>query len=163
MKIFASELSKCRKVKFIYGVFIVFSLCIIFIVFPILWFFKAPVQKTGIDFVREYVEKRMNYTPDTVEDAYFNEYQSIFPMYKTVVKDEIEFIKKNKIYQMVIVLDINNKLEDKSKYLVYIKRVKFSCIEKDKCKKLYESKMEKIYVRNVGSRKYILEEKKKNG
>jgi hypothetical protein len=101
----------------------------------------------------------MNYTPTTVEKAYFNPYQDIFPLYNQIVKDEIEFIKKNKIYQMVIVLDVNDKLEDKSKYLVYIKRIRFSCLEKDKCKKIHESKMEKIYVKNVGSRKFLIQKK----
>ena len=159
MKIFASELSKCRTIKLIYGIFLGISAFIIFVLFPILWFFKAPVPKTGVDFVREYVVQRLNFTPDTVEKAYFNPLQATFPLYKSLVKEEIDFVKKNKIYQYAIILDINHNFDDKNKYLIYVHRVRFSCIFKNKCDKLLENKLEKLYVRAVEDGKFIIEEK----
>jgi len=163
LRIFASELSKCRKMKFLYGIVIALSFFVIFIIFPLLWFFKAPIPKTTEDYIKEYVVNRLTFTPSTVEEAYFNQYQYQIPLYSKIVKKEIEFIKKNKIYQYVIIKDIMP-LSEKNKYLVYVKQVRFECSKETACRKIYESKRDdKIYVRDVGEHKFLLEERKNNG
>lgn len=149
---FASELSKCRKVKLLFGVLLGFSLFFIIVVFPLLWIFKAPIPKTDIDLVKEYVYYRLNFTPSTVKGAYFNSLQYIYPLYDETVKDEILFIKNNSIYQMFIVSEVVKEVRNPL-YKVYGTLVRFKC--KSTCEKLKEGKV-KFFVKNVEG-KFLLE------
>ena len=93
MKIFTSELSACRKKKFLYGVVIGILLFILLVVVPIAWIFHSPNPKKPQDYVYEYIMNRENYTYQTYKKAFHGEYQYIYPLYDQINKpiyDEIE-------------------------------------------------------------------------
>jgi len=93
VKIFASELSACRKKKFLYGVVIGILLFILLVVVPIAWIFHSPNPKTMQDYVYEYIMNRENYTYRTYKHAFYGEYQYIYPLYdqvNTPIYNEIE-------------------------------------------------------------------------
>ena len=154
VKIFASELSKCRKLKALFGWIAFFLGFIVFIVFPLMWFFKAPIEKTSKDFVKEYVLYRMNFTPDTARDAFYNKLQYIHPLYQDIIEDEIRFITEHNIYQYFVlekvISDYNTKI-----FRVRGNLIKFSC-SLNQCKKIYDSKVS-LFIREIKG-KYTIEE-----
>ncbi len=99
VRIFASELSNCRAKKLLYGVVISVCLFVIFIVFPIMWIFKAPIKKTTRDFVYEYIANRENYTYQDVDKAFHGQYQYMYPMYDNLNSALINYIKSQQMYQ----------------------------------------------------------------
>ncbi len=152
MRVFASEISRCRVFKAIFGWLAVFFGFIAFVVFPILWIFKAPVEKTDLDFAREYLYKRFVFDYRTVDDAYFNNLQYIFPLYKETVKDEIDFIKRNRVYQMLRVNDIR---QNNDTFTAKGRLVKFSC--KNICEKLFDEYVE-IILKEPKRFKFVVQE-----
>lgn len=156
VKIFASELSKCRKIKFLYGLLLSISAFVIFIVFPVMWILAAPVEKTDKDFVFEYVVKRLNYTPDTVYKAVFTDLQYKFPLYEETVREEIEIAKKIRLYQQFL----PQKIRKRDGYFeVRGKVVQISC--KDGCKVLLD-KEGVVKVRGIKRKRekyFVVEEK----
>jgi len=93
VKIFTSELSACRKKKFLYGVVIGILLFILLVVVPIAWIFHSPNPKTMQDYIYEYIMNRENYTYQTYRKAFYGEYQYIYPLYDQInspIYNEIE-------------------------------------------------------------------------
>ena len=118
VKIFASELSACRVKKLIYGIIIGITLFVIFIVFPIMWIFHAPIPKTTKDFVYDYITRRETYTYQTVNDAFHNPYQYIYPLYDKINAPLIGSIESNQTLQGFTVQSITHDLKDSSLWLV---------------------------------------------
>ena len=156
VKIFASELSKCRKIKLLYGILLSISLFVVLLVFPVMWILAAPVEKTEKDFVFEYVVKRLNYTPDTVYKAVFTDLQYKFPLYEETVKEEIEIAKKLRLYQQFL----PQKIKKREKYFeVRGKVVQISC--KDGCKVLLDKEgIVKVGMIKKKREKYFVVEEK---
>lgn len=142
MRVFASELSRCRVFKAVFGWLAVVFGFIAFIVFPILWILQAPVEKTELDFAKEYLYDRFVFDYRTVEDAYFNRLQYQFPLYKDTVKEEIEYVKRNKIYQL-FKLDTLKKTQD-GQFIAQGRLVKISC--KKVCERVLDEYVEIILV-----------------
>ena len=157
MRIFASELSKCRKIKFLYGVLLSVASLVIFIVFPLIWVASAPVEKTDEDFVYEYVMKRFNYTPDTVKNALFNNLQYVFPLYSEVIKEELEYVRNLHIYQQFIPERLK---ERENIFLVEGHIVQVSCRKKG-CEKVLDEKgtIKIKEIKEKRNRRFVVEEK----
>lgn len=100
MRIFASELSRCRVFKAIFGWIAVFFGFVLFFVVPLMWILQAPIEKTDRDFVKEYLYERFNFTPDTVDKAFHSPYQYVFPLYEETIKEEVNYVKSERIYQV---------------------------------------------------------------
>jgi len=93
VKIFASEISACRKKKFLYGVVIGILLFILLVVVPIAWIFHSPKPKTIQDYIYEYIMNRENYTYQYYKKAFYGEYQYVYPLYdqiNTPIYNEIQ-------------------------------------------------------------------------
>jgi len=156
VRIFSSDLSKCRKVKFIYGLLLGVSAFVIFIVFPTLWITKAPIPKTSEDYLKEYVYYRLNFTPNTVYDAFYNPLQYKFPLYNDAVKGEIETIRTQEIYQIFKLQRINSHInEDLPRWDVYGKLTKISCLQT--CEKLYDGNV-KIVISMPEPNRFVIEQ-----
>ena len=112
MRIFASELSRCRVFKAVFGWIAVFFGFMLFVVVPSLWILQAPIEKTERDFVKEYLYERFNFTPDTVDKAYHSPYQYVFPLYEETIRDEVSYVKNEKIYQIFRLVDLK-KIENR--------------------------------------------------
>ena len=146
MKIFTSELSACRKKKFLYGVVIGILLFILLVVVPIAWIFHSPNPKTMQDYVYEYIMNRENYTYQSYKHSFYGEYQYIYPLYDQINKPIYNEIENNQQIQSfnsynikydqkqrvwlasgVLVRCINPISEDRKRY---------KCITKDKTYKI---------------------------
>jgi len=99
VKIFTSELSACRKKKFLYGVVIGILLFILIVVVPIAWIFHSPNPKTTQDYIYEYIMNRENYTYSTVSRSFYGEYQYIYPLYNQVNQPIYQEIANNQQIQ----------------------------------------------------------------
>ena len=99
MKIFTSELSACRKKKFLYGVVIGILLFILLVVVPIAWIFHSPNPKTMQDYIYEYIMNRENYTYQTYKHAFYGEYQYVYPLYDQINKPIYNEIENNQQIQ----------------------------------------------------------------
>lgn len=95
VRIFASDLSECRKKKLFFGILLSISAFIIFVVFPILWIFKTPIRKTTRDFVYEYIMNRENYNWSDFNRALYGAYQFKYPLYDTINKPIVDIVKNN--------------------------------------------------------------------
>jgi hypothetical protein len=95
VKIFASELSACRKKKFLYGVVIGILLFILLVVVPIAWIFHSPNPKTIQDYIYEYIMNRENYTYQNYKKAFYGEYQYVYPLYDQINKPIYNEIESN--------------------------------------------------------------------
>jgi len=95
VKIFASELSACRKKKFLYGVVIGILLFILLVVVPIAWVFHSPNPKTMQDYIYEYIMNRENYTYQIYRKAFYGEYQYVYPLYDQINKPIYSEIESN--------------------------------------------------------------------
>lgn len=155
MGVFASELSRCRTFKAIFGWIAVILAFLSFIVFPLLWIFKAPIPKTDIDFAKEYVYERFNFTPDTAYSAYHNEYQYIFPLYDETIKDELNYIVSNKVYQ-VFHLKKLKKIGERE-YLAVGRLARLSC--KSQCNLLFDDRV-KVFLTRVKKHLFVVKEVK---
>jgi len=155
LRVFASELSRCRVFKAIFGWLSVFFGFIAFFVFPILWILKAPVEKTELDFAKEYLYDRFVFDYKTVEDAYFSRLQYIFPLYKETVSEEIEYIKRNKIFQLFR-LDNLSQLEER-KFIAKGRLIRISC--KKACEKILDGYVE-IILNEPKKFKFVVQEVK---
>ena len=154
MKVFASELSKCRVFKALFGWLAVIFGFMTFVVFPILWILKAPIEKTDLDFAREYLYKRMVFSPNTVNEAYFNELQYQFPLYTEATKEEINYLKESKVYQSLILNNLSK--VDKNSFKANGILVRISCKEKDICEKVMEKNVI-IYLQMVKKFKFVIQ------
>lgn len=156
MKVFASEISKCRVWKAIYGWIAVIFAIILFIGVPVAYFLNTPVEKRDIDFAKEYVLLRMNFTPDKVGNAYHNPLQYQFPLYDTVIKDEVDFVVSKQIYQ---VFGFSSLYKDSQtgKFIAQGRLVKFSCI--DSCSKVYDRFVKVVFTQpKPRTYKFLIEE-----
>jgi len=93
VKIFTSELSACRRKKFLYGVVIGILLFILIVVVPIAWILHSPKPKTPQDYIYEYIMNRENYTYRTYKHSFYGKYQYVYPFYDQVnapIYNEIE-------------------------------------------------------------------------
>jgi len=106
VKIFTSELSACRKKKFLYGVVISILLFILLVVVPIAWIFHSPNPKTAQDYVYEYIMNRENYTYKTYKHAFYGLYQYIYPLYDQINGPIYNEIESNQQIQSFNVLRI---------------------------------------------------------
>ena len=84
MKIFTSELSACRKKKFLYGVVIGILLFILLVVVPIAWIFHSPNPKKPQDYIYEYIMNRENYTFQHYKHSFYGKYQYVYPLYDQI-------------------------------------------------------------------------------
>ena len=87
MRVFVSELSRCLKVKTIYKTLFWLTFVLGLLGLFGLWIYTLlqPV-KTERYFVREYVECRLNFTPDTAKKAYYCPLQYQDPYYDARIK-----------------------------------------------------------------------------
>jgi len=106
VKIFTSELSACRKKKFLYGVVIGILLFILLVVVPIAWIFHSPNPKTTQDYIYEYIMNRENYTYQTYKHSFYGEYQYIYPLYDQINKPIYDEIENNQQIQSFNVFTI---------------------------------------------------------
>jgi hypothetical protein len=106
VKIFTSELSACRKKKFLYGVVIGVLLFILLVVVPIAWIFHSPNPKTVQDYIYEYIMNRENYTYQTYKQAFYGKYQYIYPLYDQINKPIYNEIENNQQIQSFNVFKI---------------------------------------------------------
>lgn len=157
MKIFASELSKCRVWKAVYGWLSVVLGFILFIIVPLWYFLALPIEKTEEDFVREYVMQRMNFTPDRVGEAYHSPLQYEFPLYETVIKDEVAYAIDRQIYQVFSMRNVV-KAQDGG-YVANGRLVRISCL--NQCEKVYD-KFVKIIISQPRAGKFIVKEIKES-
>ena len=144
MKIFASELSACRKKKFLYGVVIGILLFILLVVVPIAWIFHSPNPKTTQDYIYEYITNRENYTYQIYKKAFYGKYQYIYPLYDKINKpiydeiednqqiqsfhvDKIKYDPKQKVWLAIGTLSrcINLVVQDSNAYKCTIKKKKY--------------------------------------
>jgi len=106
VKIFTSELSACRKKKFLYGVVIGILLFILLVVVPIAWIFHSPKPKTIQDYIYEYIMNRENYTYRTVGHSFYGKYQYVYPLYAQINKPIYQEIASNRQIQSFNVYNI---------------------------------------------------------
>lgn len=147
VKIFSSDLSKCRKVKFLYGVLLSISAFIMFIVFPLMWFFRAPVKKAPIDYLNEYVYARMNYQPYTIKQAFFNPLEYQFPLYSTSVEPRLQYDLQNNIYQ-IFKIQSSFYVPQKSQYVVVGNLTRISCDIYNNCNSHYNGSA-KLFIKII--------------
>lgn len=151
-KIFASELSKCRKLKFLYGFLLSLSVVVLVIGVPVYLTLKTPIPKTDRDYVKEYILERMNFTPDTIYQAYHSEYQYVFPLYDETIRDEITYAQQFQIYQQFI---LTNLLQNRDKSFTGKGiLVKFSC--KETCNMVYRGRV-LVNVKKVKDGRFVVE------
>ncbi len=130
--IFASELSKCRKIKLLFGVFaFIFGFVALFI-FPLYLLLKDPAKSLK-DYAVEYVYYRMNFTPETVNKAYYNPLQYQYPLYDEVVKDEIEFFRNKRVYQIFVPNTIIEEKKPELHFSFYGVITRIACYRINKC------------------------------
>lgn len=79
------------------------------VTFAVLWVF-TPEPKKDIDFLKEYIYRRYNFTPSTVRDAYYNPLQYRTLVYDTAVQPEISEILRLRLYSFFIVDEIEKNL-----------------------------------------------------
>lgn len=154
MRIFASELSRCRVFKAIFGWVAVFFGFVLFIVVPIMWILQAPIEKTERDFVKEYLYERFNFTPDTVDKAYHSPYQYVFPLYEETIKEEIKYVKNERVYQVFRLADLR---KINGKFYAKGRLARMRC--KGQCSLIFDGYV-KVRVAQPKRYKFVVEEVK---
>ncbi|GEM_PF-1316489 len=134
VKIFSSELSRCLKVKDLYKFLFWFTL-LAFFVYWIYTLITSPAPLTDKERVFQYVSCRLNFTPETVDDAYRCPYQYLYPYYETLTSDERRYLKEHRIYSLFRVMGITPTGE--GRFRVEGRLVQFSC-KAENCLKIID-------------------------
>jgi len=107
-----------KKIYFRLTIFFAF----LSLVFAFLWL-VSPYPKTKKDLVYEYITRRLNFSPDTIDHALSSPYE--YKVYGNPFEEEYKkWVKQNKIYSLFIPLEI--KQIDRNTFKVYGKRILFS-------------------------------------
>jgi hypothetical protein len=146
VRIFTSELSRCLKTKTIYKILFWLLVFLLLVGIPIFWLLTYREPKTEKDYITEYLHCRLIFTPDTAKEAYYCPLQFRDPYYEARIKPYIDYIKNKQIYQIFRLKDLKKDVKHKNIWLADGILIRFTCEDKEKCKKLYESKVKiKIY------------------
>ena len=138
MRVFVSELSRCLKVKTVYKLFFWTLFFVLVVVVPLVWILSYRPPKTKLDYVKEYLQCRMSFTPDTAKDAYYCPRQYKDPYYDARIEPVVKYIREKRIYQLFRPTQIT--AEGKRKWKVKGRLVRFSCPEEqgDNCLKILD-------------------------
>jgi len=143
VRIFTSELSRCLKVKTIYKVLFWILFIFLLVGIPTIWLLTYNEPKTEKDYITEYLNCRLVFTPDTAREAYYCPLQFKDPYYDARVKPYIDYIREKQIYQL---FKLSRLKREKGFWIANGILVRFACKGKETCKKLYENKVKiKIY------------------
>jgi hypothetical protein len=157
MRIFVSELSRCLKVKTIYK-FLFWTTLLggLFIAFLLILWLGRSIPKTEKDFIKEYLYCRLNFSPQTIKQAYYCPLQYKDVYYDARVKGIIDYVKEKQIYQEFILQTLkrikNNEWQAKGEF------IRFTCKSKNQdCLKLIDE-IKTIKVYRIKGHYYTIEE-----